>query len=75
MTELKTRGEKQFTIFAEVIILLLVLISVAPLILITIASFTKETELIANGYSFFPKALSLDAYKYIAAESTTIFKF
>lgn len=72
MTELQTRGEKRFTIFAEVAIIILVILSIAPILLIFIASFTQENELIANGYSFFPKALSLDAYSYLISESTTI---
>jgi putative aldouronate transport system permease protein len=74
MTELQTRGEKRFTIFAEVTIIILVILSIAPILLIFIASFTQENELIANGYSFFPKALSLDAYSYLVSESKTIFK-
>lgn len=74
MTELQTRGEKRFTIFAEVAIIILVILSIAPILLIFIASFTQENELIANGYSFFPKALSLDAYSYLISESKTIFK-
>lgn len=74
MTELKTRGERGFTIFSEVVIILLVLISIAPIILIFIASFTQENALVANGYSFLPKALSLDAYRYMAAQSGTILR-
>lgn len=74
MTELQTRGEKRFTIFAEVTIIILVILSIAPILLIFIASFTQENELIANGYSFFPKALSLDAYSYLISESKTIVK-
>lgn len=74
MTELQTRGEKRFTIFAEVAIIILVILSIAPILLIFIASFTQENELIANGYSFLPKALSLDAYTYLISESKTIIK-
>lgn len=74
MTQLQTRGEKRFTIFAEVTIIILVILSIAPILLIFIASFTQENELIANGYSFFPKALSLDAYTYLISESKTIIK-
>lgn len=72
MTELKTRGEKGFALFAEAVIILLVIISIAPILLIFIASFTQENSLIAHGYSFFPKSLSLDAYTYLIAESKTI---
>lgn len=72
MTELKTRGEKGFAIFAEAVIILLALISIAPILLILIASITQENALIANGYSFFPKSLSLDAYTYLVADYKTI---
>ncbi len=74
MTELKTRGEKAFYIFAQIVIILLVLISIAPFLLIFISSFTKESDLVANGYSFFPKELSLDAYYYMASQYKTIIR-
>ncbi|GKU23457.1 carbohydrate ABC transporter permease [Clostridium folliculivorans] len=74
MNNLKTRGEKVFSIFAEMLVILLVVVSLAPLLLIFIASFTKETALVANGYSFFPKALSLDAYYYMISQSTMILR-
>ncbi|WP_342563816.1 carbohydrate ABC transporter permease [Paenibacillus sp. FSL R7-0345] len=74
MTELKTRGEKGFAIFAEAVIVLLVLLSIAPILLIFIASITQENSLISNGYSFFPKALSLDAYSYLLGDFKTILR-
>lgn len=74
MEELKTRGERAFTIFAATVITVLALLCLAPLILIFIASFTKESYLVANGYSFFPKALSLDAYYYMVSQSKIILR-
>lgn len=74
MNELKSRGEKLFALFAELIIILLVIISIAPLLLIFLASITKESNLIANGYSFFPKAFSLDAYYYMRSQSGTVLR-
>jgi putative aldouronate transport system permease protein len=74
MRELQSRGEKRFSLFAEIVIIILVIISVAPLLLMFIASITKESVLIANGYSFFPKAFSLDAYHYIRSEANTILR-
>ncbi|GLC31949.1 carbohydrate ABC transporter permease [Clostridium omnivorum] len=74
MEELKTRGERVFTIFAATVITILALLCIAPLILIFIASFTKESYLVANGYSFFPKALSLDAYYYMISQSKMILR-
>ncbi|QTH44487.1 carbohydrate ABC transporter permease [Cohnella sp. LGH] len=40
-----------------------------PLILVTIVSFTDERSILANGYSFLPEAFSLDAYRYLLADS------
>lgn len=43
--------------------ILAALFCVLPVLLIFIVSFTKETAIIQNGYSFFPKEWSLDAYE------------
>lgn len=41
---------------------LVALFCVLPVLLVFIVSFTKEAVIIREGYSFFPKELSLDAY-------------
>jgi len=41
------------------------ILALTPFLLLLIASFTEENAALRNGYSFFPKAWSLDAYKYI----------
>lgn len=74
MEELKTRGEKAFTAFAIIILGILALLTILPFVLIIIASLTGENALIADGYSFFPKALSLDAYRYMLNNATAITK-
>lgn len=56
------------------IMILVTLAMVIPLLLLFTSSLTDEKMLIANGYSFFPEKLSLNAYQYIASNSTTIFK-
>ena len=38
------------------------LICVLPLLLVFIVSFTEESEIVRNGYSFFPKELSHKLY-------------
>ncbi|MDD3409809.1 MAG: carbohydrate ABC transporter permease [Eubacteriales bacterium] len=40
-------------------------VCILPIILVYIISFTSESSLIAKGYSFFPQAFSLDAYRYL----------
>lgn len=74
MKEIKSRGEKTFSIFSEISVIILVIISLAPFILITVASFTKESALVKYGYSFFPKVISFDAYTYLMKEIGTIVK-
>lgn len=44
---------------------LLAILCVLPIALIYILSFTDEASLMQKGYSFFPAALSLDAYRYL----------
>lgn len=47
---------------------------IIPFIFVTIISFTNEEYLKLNGYTFFPKELSLDAYKYIFSSGSTILR-
>ncbi|ETT74660.1 binding-protein-dependent transport system inner membrane protein [Paenibacillus sp. FSL R7-277] len=66
---IQTRGERTFTVFSAVVMILLTVFAFLPFLLIVIASFTNETTLIRNGYSFFPEHLSLDAYRYIKSSA------
>ena len=50
----------------------LVIITLLPIILIVIASFTEEQTLIRDGYTFFPKNFSLDAYYYMVKQGAVI---
>ncbi len=65
---------KRFKAFSTVILGLLSLIALLPIILIVIASFTDETTLLQNGYSFFPVKWSTDAYVYMFQQGGTIFR-
>lgn len=66
---IQTRGERTFTVFSAVVMLLLTVFAFVPFLLIVIASITDETSLVRNGYSFFPEHLSLDAYRYIRSSA------
>ncbi|WP_337098260.1 carbohydrate ABC transporter permease [Paenibacillus sp. YIM B09110] len=68
---IQTRGERTFVIFSAVVMGLLTLLAFLPFALIVIASFTDESTLIRNGYSFFPDQLSLDAYEYLKSSAYT----
>lgn len=63
---------KGFNRVATVILTVLVIIALLPIILIIIASFTDETTLLRDGYTFFPKKFSTDAYYYMVKQGTTI---
>ena len=65
---------KSFNNIATAILGIIVAITLLPLILIVIASFSAESALIQNGYSYFPKALSLDAYYYMVKQGVTILR-
>lgn len=63
---------KNFNRVGTVILSVLVIITLMPIVLIVVASFTDETALLQDGYSFFPKAFSLDAYYYIVKQGAMI---
>ena len=54
-------------IIAHIVCAVAALIAVLPFVLLIIGSFTDDTWATANGYSYFPKEWSLEAYKYILA--------
>ena len=66
--------EKRFRCFSTIILAILAAITLLPIILIVIASFTKEQDLIEYGYSYLPKELSLDAYYYMVKQKTMILR-
>lgn len=71
---IQTRGEKIFAGFSAVVMVLLTIFAFVPFVLILVASFTDESTLIRDGYSFFPDKLSWDAYVYIASSASTFLR-
>lgn len=61
-------------IFWNIIFILMTIICLAPLILVIIISFTKESYITQYGYSFFPKEWSLAAYQYVLTSAKMIFR-
>ena len=43
-----------------------------PFLLLIISSFTDDSTIALRGYSFFPKAWSLDAYRYLLGQGGKI---
>ncbi len=74
MNKIQSNGEKAFKVFSAVVLALITLFAFMPFILILAASFTDETTLIRNGYSFLPQKLSLDAYVYMINQSSIILR-
>ena len=68
------KNDKCFQIIANGIMTVIVSLCVIPFALLIISSFTAEASLIKHGYSFFPKELSLDAYKTILVDSNSILR-
>lgn len=65
---------KASKIIPHIVLILMTIIALTPIVLLFIASITDEQELIKNGYSFFPKKLSLYSFQYIFRSSATIFR-
>jgi ABC-type glycerol-3-phosphate transport system permease component len=59
------KQERRYQRMITVVLALISLIMVIPLVLLVVASFTSNNEIVLHGYSFFPKELSLEAYRYI----------
>lgn len=70
----KLTDKKKFNIGATVILAVLAVVALLPIILIVIASFSNEQALLENGYSYWPKAWSLDAYYYMVKQGSTILR-
>ena len=65
-------AKKGFRIFVHVILALMVFACLFPFVIMIMSSFTEETSLMVNGYSAFPKVLSLSAYEYLFKNPTMI---
>lgn len=68
------KENRAYKVISNFFLILVTLAMILPVLLIFISSVTDENTLVANGYSFFPAKLSLEAYRYIISNSATIFK-
>ena len=69
-----TTSEKRYQIVMTSIVLLLVVATIGPFVLLFMSSISSESSLIRNGYQFWPKEFSLNAYKYITRNADTIIR-
>ena len=66
--------DRIFQIVLHIVFLFLVLCCLIPFFLLIISSFTDETALIRQGYSFFPQKWSLEAYRFTLIDSGAILR-
>lgn len=69
---MKYKEDIQWQILANTVLGIVALSAIIPIALLFIASFTDEQWALANGYSFFPGKLSLEAYIYILKNASLI---
>ncbi|MCL1820718.1 MAG: carbohydrate ABC transporter permease [Oscillospiraceae bacterium] len=67
-----TKSDKRWAFSGHVVLGFIAVCSVAPFILLIIASFTDEAASLRNGYSFTPEKWSKAAYEYILLQWDTI---
>ncbi len=67
MNSILTTQEKAIRICAHMILAFMCVLAVIPFWLLISASLSDSSYAIREGYKFFPKELSLDAYRYILA--------
>lgn len=68
------KREKRYQAMCNTVMTFVTIVTVLPLVLLFIASFTNNTDITLYGYSFFPRHLSLEAYSYIWNERAQIFR-
>ncbi len=65
---------KRFNQIATVILAVLVCLTLFPILLMVVASFTDEAALLRNGYSIIPSKVSFTAYIYIVRQGAKILR-
>lgn len=71
-TKKKINDEMAWRIFANVVMIFFCVLVLVPFALLVIGSVTDNKWANINGFSFFPKAWSIDAYAYIVSKWNTI---
>ncbi|MBR6308634.1 MAG: carbohydrate ABC transporter permease [Lachnospiraceae bacterium] len=66
------RSDKKFQIFSHAVLILFSLLALLPMILMFTSSLTDNNELIATGYTYFPKKWSVYAYEYIFSTGNSV---
>ncbi|NLK28808.1 MAG: carbohydrate ABC transporter permease [Clostridiales bacterium] len=69
-----SKKQKVAEVFVHIFLILMAVFMIMPFILLFLSSITEEITLIQYGYSFFPKKLSLEAYRYLVKSGSKIMK-
>lgn len=65
---------KGFNIFSTIVLAFFTICALIPIVLIVIASFSAESALIKNGYSYLPEEWSTMAYEFMFGQGSTILR-
>ncbi len=63
---------KGMKVFANVILTIMAVVAILPIILLLIGSFTDNATALAEGFSYTPSKLSIEAYRYIVNSWSTV---
>lgn len=69
---MRSKSDKRWALAGHIVMIVLSLLAIIPFVFLIIASFTSESAALRNGYSFFPEAWSLEAYKFIFQQKVMI---
>ena len=64
-SSVRGRGDKQFQVIINIILIFCLLCAVLPFVMLVASSFTAEEALMREGYNFWPKQFSAYAYQYL----------
>lgn len=67
-------NNKVFIAIQYVFLFVLIVMAIIPFWLLISSSFTTEQEILENGYSLFPKVVTLDAYRYLFSVSGDVLR-
>ena len=64
-SSVKSAGDKRYQAIIIAILSVFAALAILPFILLVSSSFTEESTLLSQGYSFIPKKFSAYAYQYL----------
>ena len=70
-SSVKSRSDKIYQVIIIVILSIMALCAILPFLLLLSSSFTEESTLLKEGYTFIPKKFSVYAYQYLFSSNGT----